>query len=74
MDIKAFEKECEKRGLKVFKYDNGRQAVGVKPKSCLVCEHCSDVFWDYTNGPYMMICELEHNPVNLTCKDFKEEQ
>ena len=26
-------------------------------KSCLICKHCTDIFWDYTNGPYMTICE-----------------
>lgn len=25
--------------------------------SCLFCEHCDDVFWDYSNGPYMFICD-----------------
>ena len=35
---------------------------GLKPrKCCLICKHCTDIFWDYTNGPYMTFCE---NPCN----------
>lgn len=26
--------------------------------SCMFCKHCTDMFWDYTNGPYMFMCEL----------------
>ena len=27
--------------------------------SCLFCIHCTDVFWDYTHGPYLTICEKD---------------
>lgn len=27
-------------------------------KSCLFCDHMTDMFWDYTNGPYWFRCEL----------------
>lgn len=31
---------------------------GLKPrKCCLICKHCTDIFWDYTHGPYMVVCE-----------------
>lgn len=30
--------------------------VRVPAKSCLLCEWCTDVFWDYFNGPYMTLC------------------
>ena len=30
-------------------------------KSCLICKHCTDIFLDYTHGPYMTVCE---NPCN----------
>ena len=26
-------------------------------KNCLICKHCTDIFWDYTHGPYMLFCE-----------------
>lgn len=28
----------------------------VPEKSCLLCERCTDYWWDYTNGPYMFFC------------------
>ena len=27
-------------------------------KACVFCDHCTDVFWDYTNGPYMVFCDI----------------
>lgn len=30
--------------------------------SCLICKRCSDVLWDYTNGPYAAICGDGHVP------------
>ena len=30
-------------------------------KSCLICKHCTDIFWDYTHGPYMLFCEKACN-------------
>ena len=27
--------------------------------SCLFCKSCTDVFWDFTNGPYMFLCDAE---------------
>lgn len=41
-------------------------------KDCLFCDHCSDIFWDYSNGPYMIICDLGEEPVNNTCRYFTE--
>ena len=36
---------------------------GVKaPETCcLFCKHCSDVWWDHTNGPYMFNCEINND-------------
>ena len=28
-------------------------------KSCVFCKNCTDVIWDYTNGPYMFFCEKD---------------
>ena len=30
-------------------------------KNCLICKHCTDIFWDYTHGPYMTVCENSCN-------------
>ena len=26
-------------------------------RSCFFCRKCTDIWWDYTNGPYMFFCE-----------------
>lgn len=38
-------------------------------KGCPNCEHCTDVFWDYSNGTYHCECEL-HNEHEGCCKDY----
>lgn len=40
-----------------FEMEDGRK-FGAHKKSCLFCKHLTDIFYDYTNGPYMFICEL----------------
>ena len=32
-------------------------SVMAHERSCLFCDHCTDVFWDYENGPYMFFCD-----------------
>ena len=45
---------------------------------CLFCKHCTDVFWDYSNGPYMLFCNI-HEDVKKAgghtgdCKEFEED-
>lgn len=46
-------------------------------KCCLFCKHCTDVFWDYTNGPYMFMCDLcqdSEDGYYARCKDFEEDE
>lgn len=31
---------------------------GSHERSCFFCKHCTDIFYDYTHGPYMFYCEL----------------
>lgn len=45
--------------------------------SCFFCKKCTDVFWDYTNGPYMIFCEDEHETIDGVrgkCVDFEREE
>ena len=37
--------------------------VTVPETSCLFCDHCTDVFWDFTHGPYMFVCELDRDTI-----------
>lgn len=44
---------------------------------CVFCKHCTDLFYDYTNGPYMFMCEFNLEP-NITetsceCKHFEDD-
>ena len=46
-------------------------------RSCLFCEHCMDVFWDYTNGPYMFFCDAGDDTTDGAmgrCDEFREEE
>lgn len=61
-------------GWKIYELSDGRKYVARK-NSCLFCSHCSDIFYDYTNGIYMLICDIEKNiekGMSGKCKDFKE--
>ncbi len=45
-------------------------------RSCLFCEHCTDVIFDYTHGPYMFTCVADCDTgigMNGACESFSEE-
>ena len=63
--------------IKLYRCDNGH-LYKLHDKSCLFCSHCTDVFYDYSNGPYMAFCELnieDSSDGNLEelCEHFKED-
>lgn len=67
--------DLKKCGFKPFKCANGI-AYYAKEKSCLFCKNCSDIFYDYSNGPYMFICREDRETTEGmagTCKWFKGE-
>lgn len=48
-------------------------------KDCIFCKHCT-CLWDYTNGPYMFLCDLERPEAAEaqtaeahTCREFEEQ-
>lgn len=57
--------------------------VMAHPTSCFFCDHCTDIWYDFENGPYMFDCakqgEDEDNGVRILrglkgeCPDFMEE-
>ena len=69
--------EYEKNWYKMapFKCENGRVYMAFK-KSCVFCENC-DLFWDYTNGPYMFLCRVNGDPeekgLSGECELFQKE-
>lgn len=45
--------------------------------SCYFCEHLTDIWWDYTNGPYMFACDIVGDVgegLKGNCGQFKEEK
>lgn len=58
--------------MKLYKCDNGYYYKGPE-KSCLFCIHCTDIFYDYSHGPYMFICDknLEYT---TNCEGFEEDK
>lgn len=74
------EEKAMKKGLKRF--DGEGYTIYAYPKSCFFCKHCTDIFYDFTNGPYSFSCDLdsiEYIPdrerIGLSgkCIDFKED-
>lgn len=66
--------------LKLYKPDDADYEVMALPNTCWFCEYLTDIWWDYTNGPYMLDC-VKENETNLDliregcngeCKYFKE--
>lgn len=64
-------------------YECPYYSVEAPPTSCWFCKHLTDVFFDYTNGPYMFFCDLYHNDIDTfpegidpgligMCEDFEE--
>ena len=58
--------------LKPFKCDNGT-TYSIPENHCVFCEHCTDIFYDYTNGPYLFFCDIGSGDFN-TCNSFKESE
>ena len=36
----------------------------LKCPHCALCKHCSDIWYDYKNGPYMAMCEEKYSNSN----------
>lgn len=51
----------------------GKVIFSLPDKCCAFCNHCSDFFYDYTNGPYLFACDLDLKPSEWqTCKGFDD--
>lgn len=66
-------------------YKGPGYTVKAHPKSCFFCQHLTDIWWDYTNGPYMFMCEKrqmtedsDEDPIEIgmhgNCPDFMESE
>lgn len=71
--MKKEEYEKNKENMTPWMCDNDHVYMAFK-NSCVFCEHC-DVFWDYTNGPYLFLCDADCNTehgLSGQCEIFKE--
>ena len=61
LKVLTLKQRCKKISKYVFKCDNGKSYVVDSEENtpCLVCKYATDVFWDYINGPYSVICEKQ---------------
>lgn len=52
-------------------------AVWAPEKCCLFCKKCHDMFYDFTNGPYMFFCDIDNNLTDKgaigECEYFEED-
>ena len=46
--------------------------VKAHPRSCFFCDHLTDIFWDYSHGPYMFYCEIEQEIDTGMCGECKQ--
>ena len=58
--------------LKPFKCDNGR-VYNFPEKHCAFCKNCTHVLYDYTNGPYLFLCDRGENDFQK-CGKFKSDE
>ena len=66
------EYEKNKVNMSPWMCNNGDVYMVFK-NSCFFCKHC-DVFWDYTNGPYAVLCNADCNTehgLSGHCENFK---
>ena len=59
---------------KLYECVNGK-VYKLPPNHCVFCEHCADLIYDYTNGPYCFFCDLSNETDCYeyeTCGHFKD--
>lgn len=44
-----------------------------REKDCVFCDHCTDIFWDYTNLIYGIVCSEDHDINAEDCQYFRED-
>lgn len=60
----------------IFECENGKvYGIPKDTKCCLICKHCKDIWYDYTNGPYMWFCSLNEDTNEcMNCNSFELEE
>ena len=68
----GYRKQSENAILKPFECDSGK-VYNFPEKHCAFCKNCTDVFYDYTNGPYLFLCNVGKGDYE-TCGKFEPEE
>ena len=58
--------------MREFKLSDGRIVKCINDKDCVFCDHCTDIFWDYSHGIYMIFCDIGEEPFKENCRYFIE--
>lgn len=63
--------------IKIYRCENGH-LYKFPQQSCFFCSHCTDIFYDYSHGPYMVFCELnnpnrENGNFDSKCLDYEDD-
>ena len=72
-NIKLKEFQCQDGLLKGRKYK-------LPATACVFCNHCTDIFWDFSHGIYALFCDKDidysalHGNINGECKMFEPEE
>lgn len=72
--------DIKQEDKKIYKVDDpfvDMKVIGHK-NSCLFCSHLTDIFYDYSNGPYMFYCDKDCYKDDISmfgkCKYFEYEE
>ena len=62
----------DKPNVKTRIYVSEHYCAEVPAKSCFFCKHCSDIFYDFTFGPYLVCCDTYIGSGLTTCSRYEE--
>jgi len=64
MSRKPYYKYCKESEIDIeFKdYECEYYKIRAPKTSCFFCRYCTDIFFDFTNGPYMLMCDKGKEP------------
>ena len=59
--------------LRIRTYECDEYTVDAIEETCFFCKHCTDIFYDYTNGPYWFQCSNCNEIITYpSCDKFEE--
>ena len=63
--------------MKIYHIDGGK-SYKLPDECCVFCTHCTDVYWDYTHGIYMLTCDINSHAADFgnlpnLCKYYNED-